>query len=237
MAFYIYNFESDFDFNKIIIGKKISSGINTNKYYIYYMDKIPKELFIKLPSLRLICSYKNNKFNQIKLPIYPSYDATKKFISFFKELKTKINSKIKIQNKIYNDCIDTKEKTLRINIPFDFKIKSDKGDFDIKDLKINSEIYGYISIPYLWENEDSYGITANLLKLNYIPKLDYDDAYFLDDDLQPILKITNIPTIINIPEIKYTKTNDNIKPPISLGKLQISNDILLQVKNKLKTPS
>ena len=58
MNYHIYNFESEFNFDKLIIGKKINNE-NISKYYIYYLDKIPKDLYIQIPSIRTIYNYQN----------------------------------------------------------------------------------------------------------------------------------------------------------------------------------
>jgi len=98
MSFYLLDFtldEIDFNFDNIIIGKKIPIDDDSSKYYIYYQkneDDIYKELYIKLPKIRCIYNLSNYKYNQLNIPIYPSWKKTVKFIQFMKEFETNINN-------------------------------------------------------------------------------------------------------------------------------------------------
>ena len=57
MSYYLYDFEEEFDYDKLIIGDKIKLENNGYRYYIYYLDNTPKDFYIKLPSIKLIYSY------------------------------------------------------------------------------------------------------------------------------------------------------------------------------------
>jgi hypothetical protein len=214
MNYYIYNFETDFDFEKLIIGKKINIDTSLSRYYLYYLDETPKDLFIRLPSIRLIYSYKNNKYPQIKLPIYPQYDQTKKFLNFFKSLKKIIKEKIQT-TKLFCEFLEKKDnlKLLKINLSNDFKIKSFDMDLNIKELKMNSELNGLINIPYIWENENSIGLSIFAYKLYSIPKIDNDNN-FLDYDKQiinnDIKEVNNINYMKKVNNINYMKETNNI---------------------------
>ena len=53
MSYYLIDFGSskvDFNFDNLIIGKKIKSDNDNSKYYIYYQpeNEIPKEIYIRL---------------------------------------------------------------------------------------------------------------------------------------------------------------------------------------------
>ena len=84
MSYHIFDFNKEgndksspqYNFDDVIIGKKIKIDIDNNIYYIYYNDMnltmAPKEIYIKLPKIRLIYSMANHKYNQIKIPIYPN---------------------------------------------------------------------------------------------------------------------------------------------------------------------
>ena len=224
MSYFLYNFEEDIDYDKIIIGDKIKLENNKSIYYIYYLDKTPKDFYIKLPPIKLIYSYKNNKFNQIKIPLYPIYDKIEKLIKFFKKLKNKIKEVI-ITDKTYSECIYKKDnlKLLKINISDNFKINYKNDKVDIKELKTMGEIYGILNISYIWENEKSFGLSLNAVKIIYIPKIENNEFDFIDD-----IHIDS--------QIKSTiKFDDNkiLKSDIKKQSLMISPNILLEMKNKL----
>lgn len=234
MSYYIYNFETDFDFSKLIIGKQIKME-NITRYNLYYLDETPKDLFIKLPSIRVIYSYKNNKFNQIKLPIYPLYDKTIKFLTFLKTLTKIMNEHItneKFNNKILSNIIEKKDKikTIKLNIPNDFKINKYSEYTNIKELKQNGELTGIINIPYIWVNEISFGLSLYASKLQYIPKVEIMNFDFIDFPVR-----MNQPKIItpsfNI--INDNTTNDNIIICSNKPKFTVSPNMLLDKLTKL----
>jgi len=222
MTHYIYNYETEFDFTKLIIGNQIKIDTNTFRYYIYYLDDTPKDLFIKLPSIRLIYNYKNNKYTQIKLPIYPVYDKTEALILFFKKLEKIIKERLKL-NKLFVKTIDKKDKIklLKINIANDFKINK-QNNLLITDLQSNGEINGFINLGYIWETETSFGLSTNIAQINYKPKIDTFSDEFLDFDIikKPI-KIIN----------KNSETNNKNKNIDTVFK--ISSDLLLKAITKL----
>ena len=90
MSYYLVDFtkkEPKFDFDDLIIGKKINTDQKYSKYYIYYEENnIASELYIKLPKIRNIYNISNYKYNTLNLPIYPEYDTTNDFISFIKSV-------------------------------------------------------------------------------------------------------------------------------------------------------
>ena len=231
MSYYLYNFEEDFDYDKLIIGDKIKLENNSYRYYIYYLDKTPKDFYVKFPSIKLMYSYKNNKFNQVKIPMYPIYDKTEKFMIFFKKLKKKIKEFISTTKK-YSDSIEKKEnlKLLKINLANDFKFINKNEKLDIKELKTTSEIYGIINIPYIWENENSYGLSLNATKMFYFPKIEDDDVHFIDIFENKKQEIKNVDNHIVINEIVQKIP---VKEEVRRPSLFISPNLLLEMKSKL----
>lgn len=227
MSYYLYNFEEEFDYDKLIIGDKIKLENNSFRYYIYYLDKVPKDFYVKLPSLKLIYSYKNNKYNQIKIPLYPIYDKTDQLVKFLKKLKKKIKETLN-SDKIYSESIEKKDnlKLLKINISNDFKVNYKNEKIDIKELKTTSEIYGIINIPYIWENENSYGLSLNISKLVYIPKIEDDQVDFID--FYDFNNKVSIKSDIKM-ESRISTIKEDIKKPV----LMISPNLLLEMKSKL----
>jgi len=233
MSYYIYNFEENFNYDKLIIGDKIKLENNSYRYYIYYLDETPKDFYIKLPSIKLMYSYKNNKYNQIKIPLYPIYDKTEKLIKFLKKIKKKIKA-INNTDKKYLDSVEKKEnlKLLKINISNNFKVNHKNDKIDIKELKTTSEIYGIINIPYIWENENSYGLSLNATKIIYTPKIEDENVDFIDVFENKTL-IKSCEQIIQ-PDIKYNSNNNNyISKEIKKPVLIISPNLLLEMKKKL----
>ena len=55
-------FVFNFNFDNIIIGRKIE-GADIGKYYIYYYDMEPKEIYLRLPRIRLIYNMDNYKYS------------------------------------------------------------------------------------------------------------------------------------------------------------------------------
>jgi len=211
MSYYIYDFKNDFDFDKLIITKQIKIDNNIFRYNLYYLDDVPKDLFIKLPSIRLIYNYTNLKYPQIKLPLFPQYDKVLNFLSFLKKIQKNIKEKLEI-NKIFTNSIDKKDnlKLIKLNIFSNFK-----------DLKTNGELNGFVNISHIWENEKSYGLSLALSKFNYTPKVENFDNIFIDDI---DYKINTIPKKV------ITKNEENI--PICTS-FKISPNLLMCAINKL----
>jgi len=229
MSYYLFEIDNEIDYNNIIIGKKIKFE-NTSRYYIYYLDLKPKEMYIRLPSIRIINSYKNNKYNQIKLPIYPSWATNKKFIKFIKYFEKYIINKINIP-KTFISCLDNINNinNIKININLDFKIHSNLNTtpITIKDLKLNNEIEGIISVPFVWENEEKYGLSINIKQLKYI----YDE---IDNDiLNKNIETKNL--LDNVINEKVIINNDLLEIPTKqIPKFVISPLLLKNAIKKLK---
>lgn len=194
MSYYILNINDDIDFNNIILGKEVKISDNISKIYLYWLDNKPKDIYIKMPSVRLIYNFKSLKFNQIKIPIYPLYSLNENLINFFKKLEKIIQQKIKI-NKPYTSVLEKKDKimTLKVNIPADIKIKS-KIATSIENFKVNSELEGVISLPWIWIKEDSWGLSLYGYQFKYTPRLEELDINFYDEEPIKINKQSLVPT-------------------------------------------
>jgi hypothetical protein len=230
MNYFVHNLDTDFDYSKLIIGKKINIDENISRYYLYYLDKDkrPKDFYVKMPSIRLLYSYKNNKYNQIKLPLFPMYDETKKLITFLKKLKIYVEENIK-SNKKFNNYLEKKEnlKLLKLHLANDLKIKNKNDNLSINDLSINSEIQGIINIPYIWENEINIGLTIIISKIYYYPKIE-SELLFIDDDYN----YTNTKQIIqnnNFNQKNSFNQNQNKNRP----SFKLTDSLLIEMKNKI----
>lgn len=187
--------EINFDWDKLIVGKKIS-GDRIQKYYIYYVDNEPKELYIKFPNIRLIYNYANNKYNQIKLPIYPMYDKTKAFVKFITELEEKLVEKIKAKVEISSLLEDkNKIKYIKFLLPENTKIKSNKTNVTFKDFKANGEVECIMRLPHFWVKTESCGINLSCYQIKYTPPSEEKELDFFEEE-KP--KITSMAITYNL---------------------------------------
>jgi hypothetical protein len=122
MSYYLVDFtkkDPEFNFDNLIIGKKINTDQKYSKYYIYYEENnTASEIYIKLPKIRNIFNLSNHKFNSLNLPIYPEFDGTNVFITFIKNLENNILECFKKKNKEFVSLINKKESLqfIRMNI-------------------------------------------------------------------------------------------------------------------------
>ena len=180
MSYFIIDEKTDFDLEKIIISKPIIINDELSKIYLYYLDDIPKEIYIKTPPIRLIYNYKNLKYNQIKLPIFPIWEETTKFIKLIKKIEKHIRISVSCENSIFTNSIEKNiMTTIKLNITPNIKISS-KINTTLEDLKINGEIEGIISMSHVWIKNNSYGLSLSLYQLHYIPKVEELDIDFFN---------------------------------------------------------
>ena len=167
----------DFDYDKLLIGKKISNDEDTSKYYLYYIIDSPKELYIKLPKIRYIYNLANYKYNQLNIPLYPLWDKLSKFIKFIKELETNIFSVFenKISNCEMTNLIYKKNQIsfMKINVFENFKLYNNNKEITFNDIKINSEIEVIVKISFIWNKNNKIGLSCNLIQINNISSPEY----------------------------------------------------------------
>jgi len=178
MSYHLFNFNElniTFDFDNIIIGKKVKLSNIYNKYFLYYQENInisPKEIFIILPKIRLINKLNNLKFNKIYIPLYPTYNKVSHFIEFVKNFENDI---IKCFNRKYNfniiSILKKKDSIYYIKINYSkINIVSDINNVtSISDFNINSEIEIVINLNYIWNMNDNIGLITNLYQIKYFP--------------------------------------------------------------------
>jgi len=140
MSYHLIHFENEetnFNFENFIIGRKIPIDENSSRYYIYYQDDentAPKEIYLKVPLLRLIYSLANQKYNQINIPVYPKWLKTSRFVDWIESFENNIidcfsNKKI---NKEFISLINKKKLLnflkIGLGITPDYKITSTLED-------------------------------------------------------------------------------------------------------------
>ena len=216
MSYFIIDINTEFDINKIILGTPVIINDELTKVYIYYLDDdIPKELFLKVPPLRLIYSYKNLKFNQIKLPIYPIWDNTLKFIKLIKKIEKHIRVNINCDKCVFVNSIEETDNltTLKMNISQNVKISS-QNYTSLGDLKINGEVEIITNISYVWIKKNSYGLSLSCYQIKYTPKIEEFDIDFFDniknENKSKVITSQNKISIIDTPSV-------NIKPVMILS--------------------
>jgi len=235
MSYYLVDFtkkEQDFNFDNLIIGKKINGDSNYSKYYIYYEENdIPSEIYIKLPKLRSIYSLSNYKFNSINLPIYPEYEMTSNFIEFIKDLEDNIIECFEKKNKEFSSLI-TKKKSLqfiKMNIQDNIKITSNTNkNITLNEFKVNSELEIVIKLSYIWANLTKIGLSSQIYQIKYYAPPEHLGINFIDPEniikkIIPEQIINYQPTIPPPKPLQITQNNIVIRPS------------LLDINNALKS--
>ena len=225
MSYHLLDFNNniEFDYDKILIGKKISNDEETAKYYMYYIIDSPRELYIKLPKIRYIYNLGNYKYNQLNIPLYPLWDKLSKFIKFIKELETNIFSVFenKISNCEMTNLIYKKNQIsfIKINVFEKFKLYSNNKEITFNDIKINSEIEIIVKINFIWNKNNKFGLSCNLIQIYNIPSPDN----FIDKQV-----------IENIDKKKLSSVNSLVSSSVkSSGFVPSVNDLkipLLKIK-------
>lgn len=239
MSYFIIDNNTEFDINKIIIGTQVTVNDELTKSYIYYLDNdIPKEIILKIPPLRLIYTYKNLKFNQIKLPIYPIWEGTTKFIKLFKKIEKYVRVNILCEKGVFVNSIEKIDNltTIKMNVTQNVKISSPIYT-SLSELKLNGEVETMCCISHIWIKKNSYGLSLSCYQIKYTPRIDELDFDFFDikkiETKNQNKEIVSIPkkqidnaTIIDTPSV-------NIKPMMVLSSSMLSDAItkLNKVKN------
>ncbi len=211
MSYYLLDFTNkiqDYNFDNIIIGRKIKIDQETSKYYIYYQNDqtdTPKEIYLRLPKLRLIYGLANHKYNQINIPIYPNWDLTNNFVDFIQTLESSIeecfNGK-KIQKEFVS--LITKRNFInfiKANINDNVKITSNienQQNITLNDFKINGQIEIVIKISYIWSKNTKIGLSSQIYQIKYWAPPDQLNINFIDPE--PLSNIPNIPNMPNMPK-------------------------------------
>ena len=230
MSAYIVNIDNldTFNFDNIIVGNSISNDIISKQYLYYSHNNEAKEIYIKIPKIRLVYNnFINNKFSQIRVILYPSMENINKMIKFIKKFEKYI-IQLGLSSNEYHRLIikNNNMNLLRMNMT-DIKITSDnKNNLKLSDFKINSEIEMIVRFSYVWMNKDKYGLSSALYQIKY-----YESPEELNYDFIDTMKvIPPPPPIISL-----------IKPPKTLikeekkKKFVPSSDDLLKALTKLKS--
>jgi hypothetical protein len=223
-----------FIFDNIIIGTKIYTSDINSKNYLYYNDNksSPKDIYIRLPKIRLIYKLANPKYTQLSIPLYPNWNDIYTMIKFIKKLEKYIIGKIDSVNE-YSNIISNKNKIHFLKTNYDennIKITSNLNQNKIllSDFKINGEIEMVIKLDYIWVKNKKCGLSINLYQIKYYSPATQNNIDFIDE---------NIPTIL-IPKPPIIPNSILLEPekPIlkNIPKLNISSKDLKNAIKKLK---
>lgn len=196
MSYHLIDFSKEninFSFDNIIIGKKIKIDQDSSKYYIYYQLEnydTPKEIYLKLPKIRLIYNLSGHKYNQLSIPLYPNCDSIDNFIKFIKLFEDDIIEcfEQKKINKEFRSIINKKNNLYFIKSYLyddNVKITSDLKDVNtINDFKINGQIEIIIKISYIWNKQNNYGLSSQIYQIKYWGTPEQHDINFIDIEPQ-----------------------------------------------------
>jgi hypothetical protein len=224
MSYYLIDFtkkEQDFNFDNLIIGKKINIDPKYSKYYIYYEENnLASELYIKLPKLRTIYNLSNYKFNSLNLPIYPEFDVTNNFITFIKTLENNILDCFKKKNKEFVSLINKKDSLQFIRISTFDKINITSNinrPVTINEFKINSQLEVVIKLSYVWTNQTKIGLSSQIYQIKYWAPPEQLEINFIDPEIEkPIKKIIPfVQQIQTVQPIQVTQNNLIMRPSLA----------------------
>ena len=236
----------NFNFDNIIVGTKIQTSDTNSKHYIYYHspESSPKDIYIRLPKVRLIYNLANSKYNQLSIPLYPIWDELSIMIKFIKRLESYIISKLAPLGDIteYSNAITKKNKIYFLKSNYgenDIKITSDlkQNKIMLSDFKINGEIEMIIKLDYIWVKSKKCGLSINLYQIKYYAPASQNDFDFIDEHVLPIFINPIIPIAPPIPlemtsDIRYPKKD---KCSLELNhRLKLSSKDLKNAIKKLK---
>jgi hypothetical protein len=175
-------------FNHIVIGKRISTNDNMAKYYLYCqneMSEVPKEIYIKVPRLRLIYNMANQKYSMIKIPIYPNWETTDKFVDFIKNMEEEIFNTLNKKNET-SSLVSKKNGLLLLKskLPDNVKITSNLNkEVTLNDFKINGSIELVICISCVWVKENKMGLSSQIYQIKYFAPPEQLDINFIDEPI------------------------------------------------------
>lgn len=200
MSYYLIDFSklsNDYDFDNLIIGKKIKLDQNNCKYYIYYniklLDTISdtlNEIYIKLPKIRLLYNLANFKYNKLSIPIYPNWDLTNNFIDWIKNLENNIIECFS-NNKTKREFVSIISKKNTISFltcylndttKITSNLENKLTNTTFNDFKINGQVEIVIKLSYIWANNNKYGLSSSIYQIKYYAPPDQLNINFIDFD-------------------------------------------------------
>ena len=234
-----FNNIQDINFENIIIGRRIATDNDSSKYYIYYQDirlesslESPKEIYLRLPRLRLIYPLSNQKYSQVKIPIYPNWDVTNNFIEKIREFENNIFDCFQ-QKKINKDLssLISKKNSLfyiKANLNDNVKLSSNMpSKLTLNDLKINGQVEFVLKISYIWTNQNKLGLSSQIYQIKYNAPPEQLDFDFIDEHIPKKPIILSPP---NLPKIEINNTS-NMPPQLGMKMIPSIKDLQNAIKS------
>ena len=219
----------DLNFDNIIIGRKLKNDSEISKYYIYYQDEPhidPKEIYIKLPRLRLIYSLANHKYSQLNIPIYPNWDLTNDFIKFIKTFESNIKDCFikKFPHLDFVSLINKKNLLNFIKTNINDGVKITPANITLNDFKINGQIELVIKLSYIWNKSDArFGLSSQLYQIKYFAPPEQLKIDFIDSELEP-------------PKNIQSNFQSNLQFKASIKEQPVSNTSSTHISTPIQTP-
>ena len=175
MSFFLLDFDKEinFDFNNLIIDDRIKISDDSFKYLIFFDKNNPKELYLKLPKIRLTYDWTNIKYTNIKLRLTPKYLKIDSFVNFIDELEEFFinNKNIRKKNLDFVSIIEKEKNTFFLKTFFNENKIVITNDLSKKikytDFKINAEINVILKISGIWQKNGKYGLSTQIHQIKY----------------------------------------------------------------------
>jgi hypothetical protein len=236
MSYFLFDFENDkqFEFDNLIIDEKIAISDDSNKYLIFYDKNNAKELYLKIPRIRLTYDWTNIKYNNIKLRLTPKYSKINNFTNFLSDFENYIvNCKtIKKKNLDFISILE-KEKNIYYLKTFlnenKILITSDSGKkIKFTDFKNNGEIQIIIKISGVWQKNNKFGLSTQIYQIKYYnpPEDNFIDMIDMNESIKD--------NKINKKDDKILNDTEIIKPIINYSKPLLGLDPKMLQSVKLK---
>ncbi len=175
MSYFIVDFEKEkkYDFDDIVIDEKITISEDSSKYLIFYDKDNAKELYLKIPRVRLTFDWTIMKYNNLKLRLTPKYSKINNFINYVYDLEDYIiNYKnIKKKNLEFVSILEKEKNIYYLKTFFNENkiiISSDTGNkIKFSDFKNNGEIQLILKISGVWKKNNKYGLSTQIYQIKY----------------------------------------------------------------------
>ena len=180
MSYFIFDLDNEakLDFDNFIIDDKINISDDSSKYLIFFDKSNAKEIYVKIPRIRLTYDWTNLKYNNIKIRLTPKYSKLDNFIQFIRDLEEFIiNSKsIKKKNLEFVSILE-KDRNIHYLKTFlqENKIlitSNSNKKINITDFKNNGQIQIILKISSVWIKNNRYGLSTQIHQIKYFPPPD-----------------------------------------------------------------
>ncbi len=235
MSYFIVDFEKEkkYDFDDIVIDEKITISDDSSKYLIFYDKDNAKELYLKIPRVRLTFDWTIMKYNNLKLRLTPKYSKINNFINYVYDLEDYIiNYKnIKKKNLEFVSILEKEKNIYYLKTFFNENkiiISSDTGNkIKFSDFKNNGEIQLILKISGVWKKNNKYGLSTQIYQIKYYAPPEDHNLDMID--INENTKENKIKR-----EEKHISDIDTIKGPINFPKqtFALNPELLQSVKLK-----